>query len=82
MGIYLEGLFISSEYRQYEERDTLAIVVAVVHDEKTNMHRVYMADRYNPDDFAGFKPGDKVSLRARPYVSLNGKLSWADGEIA
>lgn len=82
MGIYLEGYFISSEYRQYEERDTLAIVVAVVQDEKTNVYRVYMAERYHPDEFSVFKPGDKISLRGRPYVSQNGKLSWADGEIS
>lgn len=82
MGIYIEGYFINSEFRSYEERDTLAIVLAVVVDEKTNMYRVYLHDRYSLDDLQQFSVGDKITVRARPYVDKNGRLSWTDGEIA
>lgn len=77
----MEGYFISSEFREYQERSTLAVVVAIVVDDRTNMYRVYLDDRYSPDDLAAYKVGDKITLRARPYVSKDGKLAWADGEI-
>lgn len=81
VGIWMEGYYISSEFREYQERSTLAVVVAIVVDERTNMYRVYLDDRYSPDDLAAYKVGDKITLRARPYVSKDGKLAWADGEI-
>lgn len=81
VGIYISGMFIATEYREYKERSTLALMIAVVGDERTSMYRVYMDDRYTPDDFVAYKPGDDLRVKARPYVTKDGTLAWADGEL-
>ena len=82
MGVYIEGMYINHEAKSYEERDTLAVILAVATGENTNMYRIYMDDQYSEEDFGAYNPGDKITVRARPYVGKSGKLSWADGEIA
>lgn len=81
VGIFISGMFIATEFREYKERSTLAVMIAVVGEERTTMYRVYMDDRYSPDDFAANKPGDDISVKARPYVTKDGTLAWADGEM-
>lgn len=77
MGIYIQGYFIMQEVGEYEGEPRISVVVAV----GAVTYRVYMCDDYDPGLLADEKVGEKVSIRARPYVNKKSRLVWVDGEI-
>jgi hypothetical protein len=78
MGIFLQGYFICQEIAEYEDGTRVSVVVAV----GANTYRIYMCDDYDPDLLADEKVGEKVTIRARPYVNKKSRLVWVDGEVA
>lgn len=78
MGIYVEGLFL--EYRQYNNEDgTVSLAVSVACGRSA--YNIFLDEKQDTGVILALEVGDKVKLRARPYVNKNGRLAWSGGEL-